>query len=68
MEGISEISYLGIRDYVLKTWDFLTRWHKDLVAAVVDEKIKHVEGTKWPLFISEKESKTHVIIGRFFES
>lgn len=34
-------------DYIARTWGTLTRSHKDLLAAVQDQKAKHNPSEKW---------------------
>eukprot|EP01114_Cavostelium_apophysatum_P015055 TRINITY_DN4029_c1_g2_i1.p1 TRINITY_DN4029_c1_g2~~TRINITY_DN4029_c1_g2_i1.p1 ORF type:complete len:504 (+),score=54.88 TRINITY_DN4029_c1_g2_i1:111-1514(+) len=61
MELIAEVGDLHeIREYISKTWNVLTRDHRDLIHAVVDPKVQHRAGSKYPLYISDKEDQTAV--------
>ena len=57
---ISPNSLNATLNYIDNTWSVLTRSHKHILAAVQDEKAQHTPGTKWPLYISQKESKENV--------
>ncbi|MCZ6695551.1 MAG: trehalase family glycosidase [Acidobacteria bacterium] len=44
-----------VRSYIKQGWRHLTRSHADLPAALRDDKVPHVEGTPWALYVSSSE-------------
>ncbi|CAM3221170.1 trehalase family glycosidase [Rhodothermus bifroesti] len=50
----------AVEAYIHKSWDSLTRSHRDLLQAVQDPKLEHAPGTPWVLYIAATEDSLAV--------